>query len=72
MLHENNCPIIRQTGDGTPVGRCWQQLDEMLRCPIHGDVSRYRRCYTLSGGRLTPENDMRKDRKDRGESLLGK
>ncbi len=67
-MHENNCPIISQTGDGTPCGRCWHTLDDMLLCPIHGDVSRYRRRYTLSGGKLTLENDMRKDR---GEPPLG-
>ena len=51
-----HCPIIEQTADGTPVGRCWYTLDNGV-CPRHGDVSpevsRYER-----DGLLTMENRM--------------
>lgn len=54
-----NCPIIEQTADGTPVGRCWMHLPDEKTCPRHGDVSvEVDRCRTE--GRCTMENVMRK------------
>ena len=34
----SNCPIMEQTGDGTPVGRCWFYISDGKTCPRHGDV----------------------------------
>ena len=54
-----NCPIIEQTGDGVPCGRCWFHLQDGKICPRHGDVSVEVERYTLTG-KPTMENVMRK------------
>lgn len=59
-MHENNCPINEVTADGKHVGRCWMTL-EKGNCSRHGDVSKYQKYY-MKSGKLTSENDMRKDR----------
>lgn len=64
-MSEANCPIIEQTGDGRPCGRCWFFCPNNI-CPRHGDVSKYIDRYNKTN-KLTLENDMRKDR---GQQIL--
>lgn len=63
-----SCPIIEQTGDGKPCGRCWFALPDGKTCPRHGDVSVYVERFSRGEG-LTLENVMRQDR---GQKALGK
>lgn len=53
-----NCPLIEQTANGTPVGRCCFHLPDGKTCPRHGDVfpevERFNR-----EGRMTIENAQR-------------
>lgn len=65
-MSEANCPIIEQTGDGRPCGRCWYYCNAGI-CPRHGDVSKYLEKLN-SSNKLTLENDMRKER---GQKILG-
>lgn len=62
-----NCPIIEQTGDGTPCGRCWFNLEAGCVCPRHGDVGPELALFEYTG-QTTLENRMR-ERK--GLPLLG-
>jgi hypothetical protein len=39
MNSVHHCPILEQTGDGIPCGRCWFFLKDGKTCPRHGDVS---------------------------------
>ena len=55
VFYPNNCPIIEETGDGIPVGRCWFALKEK-QCSRHGDVSKEVEIY-LTTGVLTPERN---------------
>ena len=48
------CPIMERTGDGIAVGRCWFHCPNGV-CPRHGDIAKYL-------GKLTDENELRKDR----------
>ena len=50
----DSCTIIERTGDGVSVGRCWFYCPNGV-CPRHGDVTKYL-------GKLTDENELRKDR----------
>lgn len=62
-----NCPIIEQTADGTPCGRCWLALTNGTVCPRHAgvgpEVDRF-----METGHCTIENVMRKRK---GWPLLG-
>lgn len=62
----NNCPILEETGDGRPCGRCWYWLGKAGICPRHGDVTKWRDRYVKTG-RLTPEREMRQAR-DSGDA----
>jgi len=63
-----NCPIIEQTADGTPCGRCWFHLPDGKTCPRHGEVEEEVARFERDGS-TTIENKMR-ERK--GLPLLGK
>lgn len=63
----SNCPIVEQTGDGIPVGKCDFYLKDGIDCPRHGDVSIEVSIYK-ENGKLTLENKLRERR---GEPLLG-
>ena len=67
-MSKNCCPIIEQTGDGVPCGRCWLYLEGGKVCPRHGDVSVEVEHYKLTS-QPTMENVMRKRK---GSSELGK
>lgn len=63
-----NCPIIEQTYDGVPCGRCWFHLPDGRTCPRHGDVGEEVDRF-VQDGHLTLENVMRKRK---GKKLLGR
>lgn len=54
----NNCPIVEQTADGHPVGRCWFWCGDNQTCPRHGDVSKALDLYNKTG-KLTHESATR-------------
>ena len=62
-----NCPIIEQTADGEPCGRCCFHLERETICPRHGNVSVEVRRFVRTG-HCTLENVMRKQK---GQPLLG-
>lgn len=37
-MFNNSCPIIEQTADGVPCGRCWFYMEDGFTCPRHGNV----------------------------------
>ena len=63
-----NCPIIKQTADGVPYGRCWHYLPDGKTCPRHDDVE-HEVAYFAITHQATPENVMRKRK---GMPLLGR
>ena len=66
-----NCPIIEQTADGVPCGRCYCFLNVGPNgwiCPRHSDVEDEGRRFQQTG-HTTLENVMRKRK---GMPLLGR
>lgn len=50
-----NCPVMEQTGDKRPVGRCWFFLPDEKTCPRHGDVTKAVEHYKKTGHCLLEE-----------------
>lgn len=55
-LSPKSCAINEETGDGTPVGRCWHYVGDDAVCPRHGDVKAVQEHYVKTG-KLTRERD---------------
>ena len=63
-----NCPIVEQTADGVPCGRCCYFLPDGFTCPRHSEVKTEVMRFQDTGT-TTLENVMRKRK---GLPLLGK